>query len=100
MVALSDAALESPTRRHILAASAAGALQIVARSADMCTLARVLAAANLLRHLRRPILARGTLTLVGRGVLMAALGLGLSAAQWIPTLEMASRSSRFALAER
>jgi hypothetical protein len=63
----------------------------------MCALAVVLAAANALRYVEwgRAIAGARNRHLALTGLLALALALGLTAAQWIPTMEMASRSSRF-----
>jgi len=101
VVATSDRALARRRARDVLACGVALALQIVTGSADMCALAGVLAAAGALRHVEwgrarwwhnRHLVLTGALALL--------LGLGLSAAQWIPTTAMASRSSRFDQPER
>jgi hypothetical protein len=101
VVAASDSALATRRAREVLACGAALALQITAGSADMCALAMFLAAANALRHVEWDALrGRGNPRLVLAGILSLVLGAGLSAAQWIPTLEMASRSSRSDQPER
>jgi hypothetical protein len=101
VVASSDYALAKGRARDVLAAGAVLALQIAAGSADMCALAGVLAAANALRHVEWTALrGRHNLRLVLTGTLALALGLGLSAAQWVPALALAGRSSRSELPER
>ena len=101
VVAVSDYAVTTRRTRDVLAAGAVLALQIVAGSADMCALAVVLAAANALRHVEWTALRGGhNRRLVIAGTLAVVLGLGLSAAQWIPSLELAGRSARSELPER
>lgn len=96
VLATSDVAAASRRARDVTVAGVVLALQILAGSPDMSALAVVLAMANALRHIdwsawggrynRRLVLAVG---------LTLTLGLGLSAAQWLPTLELAARASRF-----
>jgi hypothetical protein len=101
VVAGTDAALASPSARRVCAAAAAVALQVVAGSADMCVLAALLAVANALRHGERDrLIGLRNQALIRTGISVVALGLGLSAAQWVATLEVAGRSSRFDQPER
>ena len=99
VLAASDSALARRRARDVLGCGVALALQIVAGSADMCALTGFLAAANALRYVAWDA-ERGNRRLVLTGALALALGLGLSAAQWIPTLEVARRSSRADQPER
>ena len=96
----SDAALSGRVRDVVVAGVVLG-IQILAGSPDMSALAVVLVMANSLWHVdwrawsghdNRRLLRATTGTVI--------LGLGLSAAQWIPTLEFAGRASRFDQAGR
>ena len=73
-------------------------VQVLAGSADMAAMTAILAACLAGRHLVAK--DRGTvprLRTIGAGLAALALGLGLSAALWVPTLEVAQRSARWAL---
>ncbi len=82
-----DVAVESRRISHVLLWGAAVAGQILAGSADVCAMTALLTGAYVLR--RAPW---------HRALALAALawgfGLALSAAQWLPTLDVASRSVR------
>jgi hypothetical protein len=96
VLATSDAAAVSRRARDAMIAGVVLAIQILAGSPDMSTLAVVLAMANVLRHVDwRAWAGRDNRRLVLAVLIMLALGLGLSAAQWIPTLDLAARASRF-----
>jgi hypothetical protein len=102
VVAASDRALATRRFRDVVVCGVALALQIVTGSADMCALAAVLAAAGALRHVEWGHTRWGghNRRLVLTGTFALLLGLGLSAAQWIPTTALASRTSRFDQPER
>jgi hypothetical protein len=73
-------------------------VQLLAGSADMAVMTALLAACLAGRQLlagERP--TRTRLRTIGSGLAALALGLGLSAALWLPTLEVARRSARWAL---
>jgi hypothetical protein len=92
---------EAPSRRRAGLWGVVLAAQLLGGSADMCLLAGLLSLLVLGRHLRwrRPGAPENRrLVLAGLGAL--ALGLGLSAAQWLPTLEVALRSARWSLPDR
>jgi hypothetical protein len=93
-----DAALSAPglTRALLLGAAAAG--QILTGSVDLVAMTALLAAGFSLRYLR-PAAARETLRQAGAVALAAALAAGLTAAQWLPALEMLRASSRPSLHE-
>jgi len=84
--------------RTALAWGAAVAAQVLAGSADMCLMTGLVAAALVLRHVRW---GRGQLATNGRLARSAALALvfalAVSAAQWLPTLELARASARWNL---
>jgi hypothetical protein len=101
VIAASDFALASRRVRDALLAGVVLGVQIVAGSPDMSALAVVLVGANALRHVRWTARAGPhNRELLLSLALMMSLGLGLSAGQWIPTLEFAGRASRFDQPER
>jgi hypothetical protein len=95
-----EEALTRPSLRGVLAWGAAVAIQVLAGSPDVTVLTlSALALHVLLSHVvwrrgggdrNRAILAASAAAL--------ALGLGLTAAQWLPTLDVARRSARWGLA--
>jgi len=94
-------ATQSPTRARALAWGAAMAAQILAGSADMCAMTGGLLAILLLTKLRwrtprDPINRR----LLGCAAFAIVFALALSAAQWLPTLDIARHSARWELPER
>lgn len=93
-----DEAFASRKALPALAWGAVVAVQILAGSADMVAMTGLLVMANGLRYvnwrtLRDPENAR----LVARGLIALGVALGLSAAQWLVTLETARRSARWGL---
>jgi hypothetical protein len=71
-------------------------LQVLAGSADIAAMTALLASVFVARHLASP--SAGTRLRIAGGALAATvLGLGLSAALWVPTLEVARRSLRWNL---
>jgi hypothetical protein len=101
VLAFSDAAFATRRIRDLIASSLAMGLQILAGSADMSALTALLVASNALRHVDWRASRRAkALGLVRTAVTMVVIGLGLTAAQWMPTLDVARRSSRFDQPER
>jgi hypothetical protein len=97
-VAAEDA-LARPGPRAIAVWGAAVAIQVLAGSPDVTVLTlSALALSLLVSHLawRRGAGARNRAVLAPTAAALA-LGLGLSAAQWLPTLDVARRSGRWAL---
>jgi hypothetical protein len=96
-----DRAFGSARARDFLVFAAAFAIQIVAGSPDTCAMTAVLAGLDFLRHVqwRSPWSARNGRKLAAAGGAMA-LALGLSAAQWLPTMVVAARSTRPDLPDR
>jgi hypothetical protein len=98
---LGERALTELRARAFLAWAAAIALQILAGSADVvlmtqgALLLRVATAYVDWRHLR----AAASRRVLGAAAAAVVLGLGLSAAQWMPTLAMGARSARSTLFE-
>jgi hypothetical protein len=91
---------ETRRLRGALGWTLASAAQLLAGSADMCVAGQILAGVLVLRRLswRRP-LGPDNRRLIGLAVLAVALSAGLTAAQWLPTLDQARRSRRFAMPE-
>ena len=74
----------------------AQALQVLAGSADMCAATILLSAGRLLCYVRwKTPSSRRNLRLAGLATLALVLGLGASAAQWMPTVDVARRSARW-----
>jgi hypothetical protein len=89
-----QAFLHQPTTRSAVTLGIVGGLQILAGSGDMVVLAALSAALLLAGTVWRDgaaVLSRESLV---RTLLAAAIALGLSAAQWVPTLAVASASNR------
>ena len=89
-----QAFLRRPTTRSAVVLGIVGGLQILAGSGDMVVLAALSAALLLAGAVCRDgaaVLSRGSLV---RTFLAAAIALGLSAAQWVPTLAVAGASNR------
>jgi hypothetical protein len=84
--------------RHALLWGGAMAAQIVAGSSEVCAMTGLLVGLLACAHVewRRP-LAQGNRALAGLGLLGIAFALGLSAIQWLPTVEVARRSARWEL---
>jgi hypothetical protein len=95
-----EAALERPSFRRSALWGVVMALQIAAGSADMVAMTwMAYAAAACVFHLRfRADAWADNRAVLAAGLGAAALAVGLTAAQWAPTLEIAARSERFALA--
>ena len=91
LVAL-EAALVRPTLGAVTALAATAALQVLAGSGDMVVLTALAALVRVVA-IRVPSRARAGAT-VSRLLLAAGLALGLSAAQWVPTVALLRRSSR------
>jgi len=84
--------------RHVLRWGLLTGLQVLAGSADVAAMTAVVAAVLVLRHLVTPGAGQWLRARIAGGALGAvALGLGLSAALWVPTLEVARRSMRWSL---
>lgn len=84
--------------RHVLRWGLLTGLQVLAGSADVAAMTALVAAVLVARHLVSP--GAGTrlrLRVAGGALAAVALGLGLSAALWVPTLEVARRSARWSL---
>jgi hypothetical protein len=90
--ALRAAAAEAPVR-HAVACGLLMGVQILAGSADMVAMTWGVAALGIAFHHRH----RGALR---AAAVAAAVALGLSAAQWWPTLDMAAGAERFEHAEK
>ena len=87
------------TRRDVARFALTLSLQILAGSADLCAMTLLLAAAlGVARHLdlKRPLLATNRAVLA-RGFGGVLLAVGVSAALWMPALEIVSRASRASL---
>jgi len=101
VVLASEGALRKPGTRSALIWAGATAAQILAGSADMTALTlAVVGASALLRHVRwtRALVAANA-RLIGAAAAAGALALGLSAALWLPALELVGRSGRSSLPE-
>jgi hypothetical protein len=96
-----DMTFKSRSVRSALLWGVAAAAQLLAGSGDMTALTAMVTAVHFLAHLdwRHPGSAADGRLL--RGALLAAVvAVGLSAAQWMPTLELVRRSGRAALPEQ
>jgi hypothetical protein len=96
--AAEETAVSGGRPRHVLRWGLLTGLQILAGSADVAAMTALVAAVLVARHLVSP--GGGTrlrLRVAGGALAAVALGLGLSAALWIPTLEVARRSARWSL---
>jgi hypothetical protein len=96
-----DRAFRSPRPRHFLVFAATFAIQIVAGSPDTCAMTAVLCGLDFLRYAewRSPWSAPNR-TKVAAALGAMLLALGLSAAQWLPTMVVAARSTRPDLPDR
>lgn len=84
--------------RHVLRWGLLTGLQVLAGSADMAAMTALLAALLVARHLGpRASASVSRLRVAGAALAAMALGLGSSAALWMPTLEVARRSVRWSL---
>lgn len=96
-----DVAFDRRTIRHGLLLGAVLAAQILAGSADLCLITGLAVLGFVAyRHLRwnHPTKQFGEYARFLRfGAASVVVGLGLSAVLWLPTLELASRSERWAL---
>lgn len=89
-----ERALDAPSARASLWLAAAGALQLLAGSGDICAMTGVAAGLRVVVRLaaKRPgAELRPGLVSAGAGVVLA---LGLASLQWIPTLALVSESGR------
>lgn len=96
---LSAALVTLRTRRTpaALAWGAAAAMQVLAGSADMVAATLLLTAGLWALHLWRCPADRGRVPrLASLGALALGLGLTISAAQWVPTLDLGRRTARWA----
>jgi hypothetical protein len=95
IILAADRAHERGRARDVITWGALIALQLLAGSPDLCTLTGVVLLADLLRRLewRRPWSAAGRAAVLRFGLAYLA-GLGLSAAQWVPSLELALAGTR------
>ena len=92
--------METPRLRHALAWALAMTGQVYAGSADLCLLGQILVVPLVLRRLSwREPLSDGNRRRAGLWALASLLALGLTAAQWMPTIEQARRSERFAMSD-
>src|SRR5262249_35567735 len=96
LVALEEA-LAPGSRRAALALGTVVAVQVLAGSGDMVVLTALAAGLRVAVGLLRGARPRVDGGAVGRLALAAALALGLSAAQWMPTVALLRRSSRAAM---
>ncbi|HET9316894.1 MAG TPA: hypothetical protein VFQ51_14980, partial [Vicinamibacteria bacterium] len=87
---------EAPTRRRVAAAASLIALQVFAGSPEMVALTG-LAVVIVIGFPPRPVPAAGRGRRVAALGACALLGLALSAAQWVPTLDVVRRSQRWNL---
>ena len=85
-----EAALRSGQRRQALLWGATMAAQVFAGSPDALAMTQVLAVGWLLRGLRRPTIRFG----LASAALAWGFALALSAAQWLPTLDLIRESAR------
>jgi hypothetical protein len=84
--------------RHVLRWGLLTGLQVLAGSADTAAMTALVAAVLVARHLVTPGDGRWPrIRLAGGALAAVVLGLGLSAALWLPTLEVARRSARWSL---
>ena len=88
-----ELALRSGQRRHALLWGASMAAQVFAGSPDALVMTQVLALGWLLRELRRPRIRSGLVS----GAWAWGFALALSAAQWLPTLDLIRESVRRSL---
>jgi hypothetical protein len=96
--AAESASASGGTLRHVLRWGLLTALQVLAGSADVAAMTALLAAVLVVRHLVAPGAGWWLRARIAGGALSAvAFGLGLSAALWVPTLEVARRSMRWSL---
>jgi hypothetical protein len=89
-----DRALTRPTARRAVLWGLVGAVQALAGSPDMSLLTVLVEVAHVALRMKPP----GWRARAGAVLLAAALAAGLSAAQWLPTLELLRGSSREGLA--
>lgn len=100
VLAAGDTALERPTVGRAVAWGGAVALQVLTGSLDYVLLGGLAQAALALRHLAPPGARwRGTGPRLAAGAGAAALALGLSAAQWVPALDLLHGAWRAELGE-
>jgi hypothetical protein len=94
------AAFARPSLSRAVAFGLVECLQVLAGSPDLGVLTNLVVGALALTHVewRRPW-GSANRRLAGHAAIAAAIALGLSAALWVPALELARRSSRWALAE-
>ncbi len=84
--------------RHVLRWGLLTGLQVLAGSADVAAMTALVAAVLMARHIGSPGGGKWARLRIAGGALCAvALGLGLSAALWVPTLDVAMRSARWSL---
>ena len=91
-----DGLVPRTSARTVAWAAAALAVQVVAGSPDLTALTALIVVVRLLPILARERADRGPR--LAALAASAALGLGLSAAQWLPTLDVVRRSARWAAA--
>lgn len=91
-----DHALGSPSVARSLVLGAVAAGQILAGSVDVLAMTALLAAGFSLRYVR-PAAAPGVLRRLGAAALAIAFALGLTAAQWLPAMDVLGASSRGSL---
>jgi hypothetical protein len=95
-----DRAFGSPSARGFVVFAATFAIQIVAGSPDTCAMTAVLCGLDFLRHLGRPLWSVANARKLATATGATFLALGLSAAQWLPTMVVAARSTRPDLPDR
>jgi hypothetical protein len=101
VILAADRAFGAPSARGYVVFAATFATQIVAGSPDTCAMTAVLCGLDFLRHLPwRPVWSVATARKLAAAAGATALALGLSAAQWLPTMVVASRSARSDLPDR
>jgi hypothetical protein len=94
-------AFDSAAPRRILALGAAVAVQVLAGSGDMCLMTAALVGLDALCHVQWATpLGRPNRRLLAAAALAAGFALVLSAAQWLPTLEVVARSARWDMPAR
>jgi hypothetical protein len=98
LAAAESAARSGGKLRTVLRWGLLTGVQVLAASADMAAMTALVAACLVARHLVAPDRGTGArLRIVLGGLGAFALGLGLSAVLWMPTLEVAQRSARWSL---
>jgi hypothetical protein len=101
VILAAERALEKPTWARLAAWGSAVALQVLTGSPDLVFYTHVVVAVEILRQLdRRAPIGRANLRRLGAALLAYALAAGLSAAQWLPTLDLARGTGRAHVSEQ